>query len=337
MLATRDERVADAALSAAAAVGRTVDVTASARDAYARWASAQAVLVGADMAPALVALGPSHRCDVYVIGTDAAEVAPFSVALAAQVIVVPEGLAALSAVLSDDHGAAPVVAVLAGSGGAGASTLAAGLAMVARSRGLTAALVDLDPIGGGIDLLLGAERTPGWRWPRLLGARGEVTDMRRFLPQVDGLSVVSMGRPAGDEPPSAESVRAVLGSLARHHDVVLVDPGRAPLPSARLAVGNARSTLLVTTSTVRGVAATAGLIKHWELTGPKVVVRASPVSKVPSDVIGQTLGFPVVSVLPHEPKLARAAEQGLPPGRRLRGMWSQSVARLLAEVMRHAG
>ena len=42
---------------------------------------------------------------------------------------------------------------------------------------------------------LGAEGTPGWRWPDLLGARGEVTDVRRFLPQVDGLTVVSMGRP----------------------------------------------------------------------------------------------------------------------------------------------
>ena len=28
------------------------------------------------------------------------------------------------------------------------------------------ALVDLDPMGGGLDLLLGAESTPGWRWPR---------------------------------------------------------------------------------------------------------------------------------------------------------------------------
>jgi len=57
--------------------------------------------------------------------------------------------------------AEPVIGVLAGCGGAGASTFAAVLAGCA---GPPAFLLDCDPLGGGIDVLLGCEQLPGPRW-----------------------------------------------------------------------------------------------------------------------------------------------------------------------------
>lgn len=334
VLLTIDEGTSDAVLAAAAAHGVAVDVVTSAPECLARWPDAGLVLVGADAAAALASLGPKRRGGVYLVGSAPEQLARWSVPLGGQVIVLPEGLAALSAVLADDGSSGgPVVAVVGGSGGIGASTLAAGLAVAARRRGLAAALVDVDPLGGGIDLLLGAERTPGWRWPRLVGARGEVTDVRRFLPQVDGLTVVSMGRPSPGQPaedaPSAESVRAVLGALSRHHRLVVLDAGRAPLASARPALASCAATFLVSGTCVRAVAEASAVLRSVELAEPRAVVRTSPGSRVPGEVVGRALGVAVAGALPEDRSLVRAAEQGDPPGRVGRGRWPRAVGRLL--------
>ena len=55
-----------------------------------------------------------------------------------------------------------VIGVVGGSGGIGASSFAAVLAWVWR-----AVLIDLDGVGGGIDVLLGIESVPGARWSAL--------------------------------------------------------------------------------------------------------------------------------------------------------------------------
>lgn len=337
VLLTRDERTSDHVLAAAAALGVAVETVTQAPDCLARWPDAGAVLVGGDLAAELAALGPKGRDEVYLVGADPQQLARWSVPLGGQVVVLPEGMAALSAVLGDARGAGgPVIAVVGGSGGVGASTLAAGLAVLARRRGRTSALVDLDPVGGGVDLLLGAERTPGWRWPSLLGARGEVSDVRKFLPEVDGLTVVSMGRPARGEDtpeaPSAESVRAVLGALSRHHDLIVLDAGRTPPSSARGALTSCRATLLLAGTGVRAVAAAAALARSVELAEPRLVVRRSPTSRVPADLVGRALGIDVAGVLPHDRALARGAEDGDPPGRSGRGRWARAVGRLLDDL-----
>lgn len=334
MLVSGVEAISDAVLSAAAATGTSIEVVASAALGFDRWAQAAGVLVGEDQAAALASLGPRRRAGVFLVGFSAAEMGRHSVPLGGQLIVLPDGLPSLSAVLSDAGGAgAPVVAVVGGSGGVGASTLAAVLALAAARQGGSAALVDADPLGGGIDLLLGAERAPGWRWPGLLGARGEVTDVRRFLPQVGGLSVVAMERPQpGGEaapPPSAESVRAVLGSLARHHDLVVLDPGRCPLPSVRPALASSRRTVLLTGTSVRAVAAAEAVLRAVEAGDVALAVRRSPGSRVPPDAVGRALGLPVAAVLPEDRGLIRAAEEGQVPGGPARGRWARAIAGLL--------
>ena len=58
-------------------------------------------------------------------------------------------------------GSGPVICVVGGSGGVGASTLAAALAFVAARQAARSVLVDTDRLGGGLDLLIGAERVDG--------------------------------------------------------------------------------------------------------------------------------------------------------------------------------
>ena len=337
VLVSAVEAIADAVLSAAAALGPPVEVVSSAADGLERWAAAAGVLVGEDLAAGLASLGPRARPGVYLVGFSASELGRHSVPLGGQLIVLPEGPRALRAFLAAAGGSGARGGAVGGArGGVGASTLAAGLALAAAHGGGAAALVDADPLGGGIDLLLGAERAPGWRWPGLLGARGEVTDVRRFLPQVGGLSVVAMERPtpggAAGPPPGAESVRAVLGSLARHHDLVVLDPGRSPLPSVRPALASCRRVVLLSGTAVRAVAAAESVLGTVEAPEVVLVVRRSPGSRVPPDAVGRALGLPVAAVVPEERALARAAEEGDVPGRPARGRWPRVVARLLVDV-----
>lgn len=333
-LLTADPRVRDAVESTAAALGLGVRTSDTVDAALAAWPSARAVLVGADLAAGLASAAPRRRPRVYLVGFEAAELGTWSVPLGAGVIPLPQGIAWLSGVLGNDTREARVLAVVGGSGGVGASTLAAGFALASVRAGRSAALVDLDAVGGGIDLLLGAERAAGWRWPKLVGARGEVGDVRGVLPQVAGVTVVAMGRGDDAEEPSAESVHAVLGALGRHHELVVLDAGRVPTGASRLAVRGADSTVLLSGAGVRAVAASARVRRGLDAADAGVVVRAHR-GGPPSEVVAHALGLPLWGKVPHDARLAGLAEAGEPPGAG-RARWGRAVARVLERVLQEA-
>ena len=89
-----------------------------------------------------------------------------------------------------------ILAVIGGRGGAGASILAGGLAVTAVRAGHRTLLVDADPLGGGLDLLLGWEDVDGLRWPALAGADGRVDPpaLLRALPHRGDLVLLSFDR-----------------------------------------------------------------------------------------------------------------------------------------------
>ena len=132
---------------------------------------------------------------------------------------------ALADVSGTGRGTGSLVCVVGGSGGVGASTLAAGLAFVAARASQRTMLIDADPRSGGLDLLMGAERTAGWRWPRLATARGHLGDLTGQLPAVEGVDLLSMAR--GESTPGwelqAEQLKSVLLSAMRSHDITVVD------------------------------------------------------------------------------------------------------------------
>ncbi|MER6798949.1 septum site-determining protein Ssd, partial [Amycolatopsis mediterranei] len=97
-----------------------------------------------------------------------------------------------------------VLGVVGGRGGAGASVFAATLALAADSDPGGALLVDCDPLSGGLDVLLGLEKTPGARWPDVhLSGRVSVSSLAADLPQRrhrgGSLPVLASG-PDGDGP-----------------------------------------------------------------------------------------------------------------------------------------
>lgn len=128
--------------------------------------------------------------------------------------------------VAQDGGVGPrrgrAVAVVAGRGGGGASVFAAALA---RCAGETL-LVDLDSSGGGIDLLLGAEDSPGLRWPDLKVHDGRLTwaAVQQALPYRDGVRLLSCGR--GFHEIDSASVNAVLEAGLRGGATVVCDVPR---------------------------------------------------------------------------------------------------------------
>lgn len=333
VLATKDDRVRDAVEAAAATLGRTVSVVPEPAAALAAWPQADVLLIGADLAAGVAAAAPRRRQGVYLLGFPDADAATWSVPLGAGVIPLPQGSMLLSDVLSgSSEAAARFVAVLGGSGGVGASTVAAGMALAASASGRSCALVEVDELGGGLDLLLGAERAPGWRWSRLAGARGEVGDVRGLLPSVAGVSFVAMGRGDAAAPLIGDAVVAVLGTLARHHELVLIDAGRAPMPVARHTVQGADQVLLVSGSDARGVAAAAATLTRFDASAVGVVVRALPGGAAP-EAVASALGLPLAGTIPHDRKLPKAAAEGvLPSASGVR--WRRAVARLVFDVIK---
>ncbi|MBN9105991.1 MAG: hypothetical protein J0I14_13410 [Propionibacteriaceae bacterium] len=322
----------DSMLSAVAAQELEAAVSTDLETIAEAWRTAATVLVADDQAERLAGRALPHRDGVFVVGPRPELLSAWSAPLAARVIPLPDGAAWLGAILADgsSRARAPVIAVIGGSGGAGASTLAAALAQQAAARGGGAALVDVDPLGGGIDLLLGAERAGGWRWPRLSSAEGHLGDLRGYLPVVDGVTIVSMARgPALDL--AREPLAAIVTSLRSRHSLVVLDPGRALVPAAREAIRLSSRQLLVVQAGVRGVAAARQSLASYDLRGAQAVLRRVR-GGLPSGLVAETLGIPVVAELPVEPGLAAAAERGDPPSRAVRRGYRKALDELLGRL-----
>jgi hypothetical protein len=142
----------------------------------------------------------------------------------------------------------PVLGVVGGSGGVGASTFAAVLAAVTGR----AMLVDLDVVGGGIDVLLGIEGVPGARWSglRVGGGRLDPKLLADGLPRWGPVPVL-----AADSPPdSADAVAQVLAAAASLGPVV-IDLGRGPTGPRDAGVARCVLVVLLAVAQVRGLIA----------------------------------------------------------------------------------
>jgi secretion/DNA translocation related CpaE-like protein len=309
------------------------------------WSLASMVLVGVDLAPAVSGLALPRRTEVYLIGDETrhAEARRWSVRLGAAVIILPGDTALLESAMADRagqrEGGSRLLAIVGGAGGAGASTIAAGLCFAASLSGRRSLLLDCDPFGGGIDLLVGAERIDGWRWPRLAAAKGRLGDLRGQLPVADGVDVLAMGRrswPAGSSPstiPDAEQMTAVLASAGRSHDLIVADLPRG-LGGGPLAVlTRADLALVVVPADLRGVAASrelsAELVTACASLG--VLVRRSRVGRISVDAVADGLGLPILGVVVDEPALRAGAERGHPPGRSPRSPLGRTCRALITE------
>ena len=191
--------------------------------------------------------------------------------------------------------AEPVIGVLSGCGGAGASTFAA---ILAGCAGQPAFLLDCDPLGGGIDVLLGCEREPGPRWGQVR-VRGGPLDPQLLLSGLPRWYQVRFLATDGQQPLTESAVSAVVEAAASVAPTVL-DLPRAGSAVRAAALQRCDLVVLVTPAEVRGLTATAMIAPGLDERRTALVVRGSP-RGVSADQLAEMLGLPVLAELPYDP------------------------------------
>ncbi|WP_371480737.1 septum site-determining protein Ssd [Kitasatospora sp. NBC_00315] len=341
LIVTQDDALAEHLLRLCAAAGADPILVRSAPPPRALWAAAGLVLVGDDLAEHCTGL--ARRSGVLLLGLDLddSEIWVRAVQLGAEhVLFLPDAESWLLDRIADAaEGVGPpalTVAVLGGRGGAGASTLACALAVSAARAGHRTVLVDADPLGGGLDVLLGGEAASGLRWPDLAGSRGRVsgTELVKALPALHQLVALSWDR--GDAPAVApEAMRSVLAAARRPGGLVVVDLPRHLDPAAGQALEQADLALLVVPAELRAAAAAdrVAAAVRMRLTDVRAVVRAPGPAGLAGAEIARGLRMPLAGELPHEPGLVLDIERGTPPGHRRKGPLARFCGAFLAEVM----
>jgi secretion/DNA translocation related CpaE-like protein len=336
---TSDPALLEELLRMCEAAGSPPVVAGDAEALRRAWQGASLVLLGAELAQAAIAL--PRRSRVVVVGSAGDRLWELAADVGADhVAVLPSASEWLAGLLGEREaalgGLAPVLCVVGGQGGAGATTLAAALARSSAGRHTATLLIDADPFGGGIDLALGLESAAGARWAQLLGESPGTRWRSGFL---DGLPVRSglhLLAPDRDQPAAitAEAMRRVVDEGRRRCGLVVVDLPRVLDPVSSSALSVARRTYLVVPAQVRAIAAgaqLAGALRHVA-TDVQAVVRGPAPSGLSLHAIARSLALPIAGTLRMEPGLARDYERGVPPGQP-RGPLVRLCARLLDDLL----
>jgi secretion/DNA translocation related CpaE-like protein len=343
LVVTADQDLLDDLLRLAAAGGTEVEVATDPAAARARLPASPFVVLGADQVGAcLRARLPRHPRTLIVgrhtwpPGVEAAveRLGPVHVCL----------LPASEAWLVDrfaERRAEPLpaeartLAVIGGCGGAGASTLAGGLAVTAVRAGRRTLLVDADPLGGGLDLLLGWEGLDGLRWPALAraGAPVDPPALLRALPRRGGLVLLSFARQDAPLVPSA-AMAAALDAGRRGRDVIIADLPRHLDDAAVLALQAADRALLIVPAELRataGASRVARLIRvHRD--DLALVVRGPAPGRLRPEEIAHALGLPLAGLLRPDPEMCRQVEYGRAPAATGKGQLAKLCRQLIKEL-----
>ncbi|MCW2604290.1 MAG: helicase/secretion neighborhood CpaE-like protein [Pseudonocardiales bacterium] len=189
-----------------------------------------------------------------------------------------------------------MLAVVGACGGAGASSFAAALAASRPPDWPSATLLDLDPAGGGLDVLLGLDAHAGARWSdiRLDGGVLEPESLRRRLPAVAGVGVLACDYGAD---PSERDAQQVLVAARRLGPVVLDVPRWLPA-AARSVLPRADATVVMVPCEVRAVVVAAALIPRLQALGACPIPVLRP-GRVPLAEAARVLGAQDDDVLPN--------------------------------------
>ncbi len=332
---TRDDDLLDELLRLAAAAGVTPEVAGEGRTALASWSSAPLVLVGLDVLDGLARCQPPRRDGVHLAAWGEVPDSALRHALAVHVESVtsfPKSSGWLVEQLTDLGDERPrrgqVVGVLGGSGGAGASVLAAAIAQVA---GASAVLLDLDPLGPGLDRVFGLERSEGVRWEGLGQTTGRISaqSLRDGLPRAGPVGVLTWGSiPEGW--PATFTVREALSAARRGHEVVVLDLPRSGGDLWRETASRCDRVLVVVRPTLAGVASAARLLGRLpDLSRARIVLRGPGLAAAD---VATALGVPVVAEAGDHRRVAEQVELGLGPVQGRRSLLARAARDCLATL-----
>jgi secretion/DNA translocation related CpaE-like protein len=333
----------------AAAAGCALHSVADIGEARPLWSESPLVLLDPGALAHCGAAGLARRPGVVVLCRGEPPPALWREAMevgAERVLALPDSEPSVVGVLADAAegatGDGRVIAVVGGRGGAGASVLVAAVGLLAVRRGERVLAVDCDPLGGGLDLLLGVEQVDGLRWPdlSLAGGRVPAAALHAALPAANlpaaagsgPLTVLACGRDG--ESPAAGAVGSVLDAGRRAGDTVVCDLPRHLPAEASVALDRADLVVLVVPAEVRGCAAAVPVARRLRERGCHVraVVRGpAPGGLVPADV-ARALSVPLLTAMRPAPRLAAALDAGRLPVRSTHGPLARAAAVVLDAV-----
>jgi secretion/DNA translocation related CpaE-like protein len=344
LAALTDSALRDELDRVAAAVGvRVVHAGGGSPVSRKTWSAAAAVVLDQAAADRCGQAALPRRAHVSVLTATEAATATWAAAIAVgaqHVLRLPdqEGelireLAEAAESARDDGLCGEVVAVIGGCGGAGASLFAVALAQAATD----ALVVDLDPWGGGIDLLVGGETTPGLRWPDLALRSGRLnwSAVREALPRHRGISLLS-GTRRGYEL-DAGPVDAVVDAGRRGGVTVVCDLPRRLTDATQTALDTADLVVVVSPCDVRACAATATIAPVLATINPNLglVVRGPSPGGLRAAEVADIAGLPLLASMRAQPRLAEQLEHD---GLRLRSRSAiAAAARRVLAVLPGAG
>jgi secretion/DNA translocation related CpaE-like protein len=316
-----------------AAAGGRLRVVADVSEAAPYWDSAAAVLVGSDIRE----LPPRRRAPAVLVGLsgEGDSLWHLGAVLGAQrVAVLPDAAAWLAEYLSrsrSPEAGGLVLGVTGGCGGAGATTAGIWIAQAAAGIGARVLLVDADPWGGGLELALAAEESPGLRWPDLADASGSIDpgQLADALPVAGGFSFLSWPG-SRERPPAVDSatVGGVLDAARRGYELVIVDIGRNVEP-LRTFAWDCDRLLVVVPAQLKAAVACARLLQELPPVDSALLVRGKAGAALDGTLIAESVGLPLHGVMPEVRGTAGAAELGrlLEQGKR------RSIRRFAASVL----
>lgn len=325
----RDDRLREEVRRVAAAAGRRITESEIPVGRH-PWSAAPLVVLDTEAAVVCATASPPRRGGVVTVTDGEPELADWQAAAvigAERVISLPGaavGLIEKFAEYGHQHADGGVVIAMAGAGaGAGASVLAAATALRSATAGFRphTVLVDGAPHGGGLDLLLGIEATPGLRWPDLVVDDGRVAaaELHSALPAAgSGLSVLSCGRGSGRTGSiGAAAAHAVVEAARGAGDLVVCDISSERGPHSDGILDVADLVVLVVPAQLRAVAA-AGAAAEWIVRrNPNrgLVVRGPAPGNLRGRDIAAVLELPLLAAVRAQPGLSARLERG---GLRLR-------------------
>jgi secretion/DNA translocation related CpaE-like protein len=337
LFVTDDTSLLDELQRLAAAAGVTPGLARDATAALTAWSTAPLILVGTDLAKAVVQVAPPRRAGVHVVARGGVPDDVFRTALALgaeNVAELPRSSGWVAELLADvgdttAHGSV-TIGVIGGSGGSGASTFACALGQMAARSG-PAVVIDADPLGPGVDRVLGLDGYDGVRWDALCQTTGRFSgrSLRDALPRRDQLGVLTWySGPQGSL--QAFAVRNAVAAAQRGHDTVVLDLPRTVDPLVEELVARCDRVFVMTVPTVAGLASAVRLCSRFRDAAPlRLVVRGDQVS---SDVVARLTTVPVAAQMPDQRGLEEAIDLGLGPVRSRRGPLGRTALGVLADL-----
>ncbi|MCK2240026.1 MULTISPECIES: septum site-determining protein Ssd [unclassified Crossiella] len=332
-----------AAQEAATRVGCTLVRATTIDELHALWEQTPLVMLDEQTLAECATSSLPRRSDVLVLTTAEPHTDswPHAVALGATPVLILSAAAnSLDAALAKatgepDPGQGLVVAVLGGRGGAGATVLATALTLTAADQGRNATLLDCDPLGGGIDRVLGTDKGQvlGWSAIPAWGDRLNRIPLRHSWPTagVYGPTVLSCDERVAELDPRA--VESVISACRVDEGVVVCDLPRTADPATRTVLAYADLAVLVVPAESRACHSAARMVTRIKSQGTPValVVRGpAPSGRSVRDVEAD-VGLPSLITMRPATGLEVALDVGAMAYRS-----SSPLARAARKVLSHA-